>query len=161
MKKYLILLSIIILLSSCNTINKTSTPAVKPVISQELIFLKLFHENFPKAEIVGKIMSDLNNDNEKDLIVIYNNVVSPTKTTRTNICFITKDSINGLDLVNGDTNFYFENGSNSLKMLKNPTRASVIFYDEKDKKKIDFQVTFTQNIKLNQTNLKIETIDLH
>lgn len=121
--------------------------------------MKSFKKALPKAEVVSTAMADLDNDNEEDLIIIFNNPIEPTKITKSNICVITSYSIHALDLSGNTLNYQFAKGSDSLKILQSPTRVSVMLQEVKTKKIIDFQVTMTIDKKENITNFKIKSIE--
>jgi len=161
----LIIFLILIFISGCSAIrdsnlNDTDIQTnTSEKLGLELKYLNLFKEAFPKAEIVGKVMLDVNNDKEEYLVVIFNNPTETNKIIKSNIAFITKDDIKALDLASGNLNFQFANGSESLKKLENPNRVSVMMYNTEMNKTIDYQVTVTIDKELNKTNYKIETID--
>jgi len=164
---FLNLILIIILISGCSTkdsnsykIIETSTTMPK-MESKESDFLETFRTAFPKVEIVNKAMKDLNNDGNEDLIIIFNNPIESLKTTKSNICIVSKYGINALDLAGGDLNYQYANGANSLKFLENPTRISVMLYNISTNKTIDYQVIMNveKENEGNKTNLIIKTID--
>lgn len=104
-------------------------------------------------------MADLDNDNEEDLVIIFNNPIEPTKITKSNICVVTNYSINALTLGGSNSNFQFAKGADSLKILQNPTRASVMLEEVKTNRIVDFQVTMTTDKKEKLTNFAIESIE--
>ncbi len=144
--------------SNINTTNNQNTSSDKKE-SVEVEYLNIFKEAFPKAVIVDKAMFDVNNDKQDDLIVIFNNPVEDNKIAKSNICFIMKDAIKAIDIASGNLNFQFAYGEESLKTLENPNRISVMMHNTELNKIIDYQVTVTTNRELNETNIKIETIE--
>lgn len=122
-------------------------------------FLRTFENAFPKSEIVCKTITDLDNDKKDDLVIIFNDFKQQTKITKSNICVVTEYGINALDLSGNTLNYQFADGSESLKILQNPTRASVKLIEVKTNKIVDFQVTMTMDKKEKITNFKIESIE--
>lgn len=125
---------------------------------QTAVLLKRFKAAFPDAVIVGQKIADVDNDKVKDLVIIFNNTIdNSVEVTKSNLCVIMSQEMNALDLAGGNLNFKFAKGRDSLKILQNPTRISVILHDSKSGKDVDFQVITTVNKKKNFVNFKIIT----
>lgn len=168
LKRYLIMIFILIIISisGCSILRDKNiqstdhqTDTAEEIESLETKYLNLFKEALPKAEVVGKVMFDIDNDKEDDLVVIFNNPVDTNKISKSNIAFIMRNDIRALDLASGDFNFQFANGAESITVLDKPKRVSVMMYNAEMNKTIDYQVTVTINKELKETNFKIKTIE--
>lgn len=171
MKKVLIVIMTIVCttISGCTLSNKDMTSSNEPPSSsmrssslnpsaQSMTDISIFKGAFPEAEIVSQIMTDIDNDKEDDLILIYNYPSDSGKISRSNIWVATKSNIGALRLGGADSDFEFAEGSNSLKILQDPKRISILLQDPKTKKDTDFQITVTTNIKQKAINFSIETV---
>lgn len=112
-----------------------------------------FKEYLPNMEIIAKEMADLDNDNEKDMVIIYRD---PAKITRSNICFITKYGAHGLDFSSDEFSFVFANDDKSLKILENPTRACVLLREINTNDIYEYHITMETDRDIKLTNFIIE-----
>ncbi len=167
MKKILgamIVFIILITFIGCSIFNKNEQvimqdPSVKT--SQKTAdLLKVFEESLPHAEIVAKIMADLDDDKEDDLVIIFIDNVDPLKITKSNLCVVTNYGINAIDLSGSTLNFQFAYGLDSLKILQNPTKVSVMLEEVATNKIFDFQVAMTLDKIEKITSFKIDSIEL-
>ena len=145
MKKLLVILVPVLILGFAFYSNKDLTKKTEQ-----------FNEAFPKAQIIQRVMSDMDGDGEKDLVIIFNNPIS-NNVTKSNICFITNKSVKAIDIAGGDLNFQFAEGASSLKILEEPKRASILMQDIKENQIIDYQIALTVDKTKNLTNFKIVT----
>lgn len=126
---------------------------------QKMTDLSIFKGAFPEAEIVGQITADIDNDKEDDLILIYNNPNNTGKISRSNLWVATQSNIGALCLGGAESGFEFADGPDSLKILQEPKRISVLLNDPKTQKDTDFQITVTTDMKLKAINFAIKTVE--
>lgn len=139
--------------TSINTENKNESTNAK----NEKKLLKELKKAIPNAQIIGNAMKDLDNDGNKDLIVIFNRA---GKNEEVNFSVVTNRSINAIKLSDSKTHIQFAYGPDSLKLSKATNVFTIKTFNMNTTKYIDFQITMEFNKKLNKTNFKIVSKDV-
>lgn len=171
-KVFPILFLMIILLSGCGHLNSNkSDKNYKAEITKHNIsinnkikensqiqsYINHFKRVFPKAQIITKSICNLDDDNIKDLVIVYDNYDESTdKITKSNVCILTDTTMNSL-ILGREHNLEFVKGSNSLKVSQNPKKIILSLHDPQKNKNVQFSLTVTINKNKNATNIKITT----
>ncbi len=121
-------------------------------------YTKRFIQSFPKTEIVGRLLMDVDRDGKEDLLVIYNNLTNETKS---NYCMVSNNRANAMNLAVGSKSYEFAEGAKSLRILDHPTRAAILLENKGNGKLVDCQVMVIDDPKTGAKSLDLAKIPLN
>ncbi|CAM5215391.1 hypothetical protein UACE39S_02448 [Ureibacillus acetophenoni] len=121
--------------------------------NEETKLYKEFAMTVPKAVVISKVMFDINNDSEKDLIIIYS-----TPEDKTNFAIITRYNVNAIGLNGEDTNFQFSDAPELLKVLENPNRFIIKLYDKNKDFNFQLEIKMEFDKEKNENNIIIKSL---
>lgn len=164
MKNIRLLLPIVLfmLITGCNTETEKQVELVegeKEKLSTdlngdlELELSKQFDDSFPDATVYEKVMFDTDEDEQDDLIVIFD---TPEK--KSNFAVLTQKYLNAVSIGEGE-GYYFEYIKDSIKVDEDKNSFVVTLEDKAKGLIVDYRITISYDASTNDTVFKIDTTD--
>lgn len=124
---------------------------------KQIVFASIYENYFkskhPYTQVVDKKEFDLNQDNQKELIIAY---IDREKNTRSNIAIVSPTEGTALiDLAHNDLNYHFIEPP--FLEARKPNVIIVPLMNEKTGEIIEFEIEVSKNLKKKMTNFKISS----
>ncbi|TKI71897.1 hypothetical protein FC756_03635 [Lysinibacillus mangiferihumi] len=115
--------------------------------------LNKFKNKFPNAITYNDAMYDINKDNSKELLVIFD---TPEK--KVNIAFLTDNDVKGFSIGEGN-GYSFDYIKDSLKFDESTNYFFITVHDELHKITVDYKITVETAEENKETNFIVESMN--